>query len=304
MTAPRPQKDLTSGGVRNILTFDVEEYFHASIFEKVVAPDQWPQLESRVERNVERILDLLERYQVRATFFVLGWIGEHHPWVVKKIAGFGHEVACHGYDHRLIHEMSPEDFREQLSRSVDILQGLTGKKILGFRAPSFSIKEDTLWAFEILAEMGIRYDSSIFPIFHDRYGMPQTPREEFKIRTDHGAEIVELPPSSIRILGQNLPFGGGGYFRLFPLWFTNWSLRRINRRGLPVVFYLHPWELDAEQPALEIGVWERFRHYSNLKIVERKLERLLRTFQFLPICEFLELKQPQSERIATKKLSL
>ncbi len=304
MTAPRPQKDLTSGGVRNILTFDVEEYFHASIFEKVVTPDQWPQLESRVEGNVERILDLLERYQVRATFFVLGWIGEHHPWVVKKIAGFGHEVACHGHDHRLIHEMSPEDFRKQLTRSVDILQGLTGKKILGFRAPSFSIKEDTLWAFEILAEMGIRYDSSIFPIFHDRYGMPRTPREKFKIRTDHGGEIIELPPSSIRILGQNLPFGGGGYFRLFPLWFTNWSLRRINRRGLPVVFYLHPWELDPEQPALKIGFWETFRHYSNLKIVERKLERLLRTFQFLPICEFLELEQPQLERIATKKLSL
>ncbi|MFQ5870358.1 MAG: XrtA system polysaccharide deacetylase [Candidatus Zixiibacteriota bacterium] len=304
MTAPRPQKDLTSGGVRNILTFDVEEYFHASIFEKVVTPDQWPQLESRVEGNVERILDLLDRYQVMATFFVLGWIGEHHPWVVKKIAAFGHEVACHGYDHQLIHEMSPEGFRKQLTRSLDILQGLTGKKILGFRAPSFSIKEDTLWAFEILAEMGIRYDSSIFPIFHDRYGMPQTPRQKFKIRTDHGAEIVELPPSSIRILGQNLPFGGGGYFRLFPLWFTNWSLRRINQRGLPVVFYLHPWELDPEQPALEIGFWETFRHYSNLKIVERKLKRLLQTFQFLPICEFLELEQFQSERIATEKLSL
>jgi polysaccharide deacetylase family protein (PEP-CTERM system associated) len=302
MIAPRPQENSTSGGVRNILTFDVEEYFHASIFEKVVTPDRWPQLESRVERNVERILDLLERYQVRATFFVLGWIGEHHPWVVKKIAAFGHEIASHGYDHRLIYQMSPDDFCKQLSSSVDILQGLTGKKIIGFRAPSFSIKEDTLWAFEILAEAGIRYDSSIFPIFHDRYGIPQTPREKFKIETDHGAEIIELPPSSIRILGQNLPFGGGGYFRLFPLWFTNWSLRRINSRGMPVVFYLHPWELDPQQPALRIGFWERFRHYSNLKIVERKLERLLQTFRFLPICEFLELEKFESERMPAEKL--
>ena len=303
MTVSKNQNDLASGEVRNILTFDVEEYFHASAFEKVVTPDRWPQLESRVERNVEKILDLLERYQVRATFFVLGWIGKHHPWVVKKIAALGHEVACHGYDHRLVYQMSPDDFRRQLSRSIDILQELTGKKILGFRAPSFSINKDTLWAFEILAEMGIRYDSSIFPIFHDRYGMPQTPREKFKIKTDQGAEIIELPVSSIRILGQNLPFGGGGYFRLFPLWFTNWSLRRINQRGLPAVFYLHPWELDPEQPVLEIGCWERFRHYSNLKIVEKKLERLLRAFRFCSICEFLELKQSQSERIPAEKLA-
>lgn len=304
MAAPKPQKDSTSGGVKNILTFDVEEYFHASIFQKIATPDSWLQLESRVERNIEKILDRLERHQAKATFFVLGWIGEHRPWVVKKIAGFGHEIACHGYDHQLIHDMSTEDFREQLSRAVDILQGLTGKRILGFRAPSFSITEDTLWAFEILAEIGIKYDSSIFPIFHDRYGMPQTPREKFKIKTNHGAEIIELPPSSVRILGQNLPFGGGGYFRLFPLWFTTWSLRRINRRGLPVVFYLHPWELDPGQPALEIGLWDRLRHYSNLKIVEKKLEKLLRSFQFLSICEFLELEQPQSERIPAEKIPL
>jgi polysaccharide deacetylase family protein (PEP-CTERM system associated) len=280
-----------SEGVSNILTFDVEEYFHASIFEKVVSADQWLQLESRVEGNVERILGLLDIYQVKATFFVLGWIGEHRPWVVKRIAAHGHEIACHGYDHQLVSRMSKEEFREQLSRSIEVLEKLSGKRVVGFRAPSFSISEPTLWAFEVMAEMGIRYDSSIFPVFHDRYGMPKTPRGEFKVVTERGADIVELPPASIRILGQNLPFGGGGYFRLFPFWFTSWSIKRINRRGEPVMFYLHPWELDPEQPALKLGLGHRLRHYSNLRIVERKLEKLLASFRFLPICEFLGLEQ-------------
>jgi polysaccharide deacetylase family protein (PEP-CTERM system associated) len=291
-----------SQGVSNILTFDVEEYFHASIFEKVVSADRWPQLESRVERNVERILSLLERHQVRATFFVLGWIGEHRPSVVRRIAAHGHEIACHGYDHRLISGMTPEEFREQLSRSIEVLERLSGKRVVGFRAPSFSINEETLWAFEVMAEMGIEYDSSIFPVFHDRYGIPKTPRGEFKIVTERGANIVELPPASVRILGQNLPFGGGGYFRLFPFWFTSWSIKRINRRGEPVMFYLHPWELDPEQPALKLGLGPRLRHYSNLRIVERKLEKLLESFRFLPISEFLGLKQPPEREAPFRKV--
>jgi len=263
--------------VVNAFTVDVEDYFQVSAFEKVVSPEQWPFFEHRVAANTDRLLGLLAERGVRATFFVLGWVAEREPALVRKIASEGHELASHGHSHRLVYEQAPAEFREDVRRSKGTLEALTGRPVLGYRAPSFSITRRSLWALDVLAQEGFTWDASVFPIRHDRYGIPEAPRHPHQIRPG----LIEVPASTVRVAGTNLPIAGGGYFRVFPLSWTRWGIRRINSaEGMPVVFYLHPWELDPGQPRLA-GPWlSRFRHYRNLHRTEARLRRLLSEFAF------------------------
>lgn len=269
--------------VINAFTVDVEDYYMVSAFADTVRFEEWGRYESRVEKNTRLLLEMLDRHGVKGTFFVLGWIAERCPGLVKDIASAGHEVACHGYRHRLIYEMTPEEFREDVRRAKEILEECAGTVVIGYRAASYSIVRETLWALDILIEEGFRYDSSIFPIRHDRYGIPGGERFTHRIERAGGA-IVEIPPSTITLLGQNVPVAGGGYLRLFPLGITRAAARSIiGREGKPVVVYLHPWEIDPHQPRIRCGLKSRVRHYINLESTAAKVEALLREFPFGPM---------------------
>jgi polysaccharide deacetylase family protein (PEP-CTERM system associated) len=264
----------------NAMTIDVEDYYHASAFDAVVPFDQWGRLESRVCANTERLLGILDDAGVRATFFVLGWVAERHPALVRRIAGCGHEIASHSYRHRLVYRMSREEFREDLRRAKAAIESAAQVPVFGYRAPSYSITAESLWALDVLAEEGYAYDASIFPIHHDRYGIPGSPRHAFFVETG-GVQLLEIPGSTTRWAALNVPVGGGGYFRLLPYDVTRWGIRRINRREQrPVVFYLHPWELDPGQPRLKVGQPTRWRHYHNLDRTEARFRQLLRDFRF------------------------
>ncbi len=274
--------------MKNALTFDVEEYFHAEAFARVLRPEEWPTLESRVTRSTERLLDILDRDRVRATFFVLGWVAERHPSLVREIASLGHEVACHGYGHRMIQHLTRQEFERDITRAKRTLEDVVGKPVLGYRAPTFSIMRETLWSLDVLAEAGFRYDSSIFPVVHDRYGIPDAPRFPHRLKGPSGNEIAEFPLSTLLILGRRLPVAGGGYFRLFPYEVTRRAIARINARdGQPAMVYLHPWEIDPDQPRLPVGALTRFRHLVNVGKTEARLTRLLDDFAFAPAADVL-----------------
>jgi polysaccharide deacetylase family protein (PEP-CTERM system associated) len=274
--------------VRNALTFDVEEYFHAEVFAGVVRPEEWPTLESRVVSVTERLLDILDYAGARATFFVLGWVADRHRGLVKEIDGRGHEVACHGYAHRMIHRLRPAELLEDVSRAKGALEDATGRAVLGYRAPTFSVTRDTLWSLDVLCEAGFRYDSSIYPIVHDRYGIPDAPRFPHRRRTPSGAEITEFPMSTVELLGWRLPVAGGGYFRLAPYAVTRAAIRRLNQRERrPVIVYLHPWELDPVPPRLPMRPLARLRHSVSIENTEDKLRRMLAEFDFAPAAEIL-----------------
>lgn len=268
----------------NALTIDIEDYYQVSNFEHLVERGEWDSYESRVVNNTRKILGILDETNTKATFFILGWTAEKFPELVKEIDQRGHEVASHGYWHRLVYEMSKEEFRDDLERSLRVLGSLTGKKILGFRAPSCSITKDSLWAFDILKEKGLEYDASIFPIHHDRYGIPGANRYIHKLQN---SGMTEVPFSTIELLGQNIPVAGGGYFRLYPYWFTKWAIKKINSEGHPVLVYIHPWEIDPEQPRIKSGALATFRHYVNIKNNESKIRKLLRDFKFTMIKELI-----------------
>jgi polysaccharide deacetylase family protein (PEP-CTERM system associated) len=271
--------------VTNALTVDVEDYYQVSAFERVVARDRWHEYESRVAANTDRLLGIFADAGVRATFFVLGWVAERDPAIVRRIAAAGHEVASHGYGHRLVYDQSPAEFREDVRRAKDVLQVAIGRPAVGYRAPSFSIVERSLWALDVLIEEGFAYDASIFPIRHDRYGIPNAPRQPHWVRRK-GGRILEIPGTTVRYLGTNFPVAGGGYFRLLPYWWTKQGIARVNvTEGRPAVFYLHPWEVDPAQPRLRASLLSRFRHYRNLGETERRLRRLLVDFRFGPIAE-------------------
>jgi polysaccharide deacetylase family protein (PEP-CTERM system associated) len=273
--------------VVNAMTIDVEDYFHVSVFDGLVPRDRWDQLESRVCANTERLLDLFSERGVTATFFVLGWVAERFPGLVSRIAGLGHEVASHGYGHRLIYEQTRDAFRDDVRRAKDILESLTGKHVDGYRAPSYSITPQSLWALDVLLGEGHRYDASIFPIRHDRYGIPGSPRHPHVLRRENGT-LVEAPGSTVRIGGMNLPVAGGGYFRILPYAWTRWGIRRLNAiENRPAIFYLHPWEIDPSQPRMDADYVGRFRHYRNLDKTEDRLTRLLRDFRFGPLQQVL-----------------
>lgn len=271
----------SSGQIPNALTVDVEDYFHVAALAPSIARDTWDARESRVVANTRRLLDLFELHGVRATFFVLGWVAEREPGLVREIHACGHEVACHGFSHRLVYEQSRVEFSEETRRSKELLEDLIGQAVLGYRAASYSIVRESLWALDILVELGFRYDSSIFPVHHDRYGIPNAERMPHRLSTPERRSIVEWPLSTAKLLAFRLPVAGGGYFRLLPYWLTRWGLGSINRREQrPFIFYLHPWEVDPGQPRVSAGALSRFRHYTNLAECERRLQRLLGDFPF------------------------
>lgn len=289
----------------NALTVDVEDYYQVEGFAEVIDRDQWERWESRIEASTQRLLALFARREVRATFFVLGWIAERHPRLVREIVAAGHELACHSYDHRYILGLDRAEFRADVRRAKSLLEDAAGVRVDGYRAPTYSITGRTLWALDVLIEEGFRYDSSIFPIHHDRYGMPGAARFPHVIRRT-GGEIIEFPPSTVRLAGTNLPFAGGGYFRLMPYPFFRWGLRHINRRDhQPAIFMVHAWEVDPAQPTINgsrLSVW---RHRNNLDQTEARLHRLLTDFQFAPIRDVLRLKAiqaPHAERVGPTQL--
>lgn len=265
---------------RNALTIDVEDYFQVSAFDRHIPRAQWAAQPCRVERNVDRILELLERHQARATFFTLGWIAERYPALVRRIVGGGHELASHGYAHLRASDQTRNEFRRDITLSKNLLEQLGGQAVNGYRAPSFSIAAGNLWALDSLQAAGYRYSSSIYPIRHDHYGMPDAAR--FASRPTGERGLLELPISTVRVLGRNLPAGGGGYFRLLPYATSRWALRRINSHdGQAGIFYFHPWELDPGQPRpAGIGLKTRFRHYLNLHRMEHRVIRLLGDFRW------------------------
>ena len=272
----------------NALTIDVEDYYQVEAFTKVIDRSTWETYPSRVVQNTRRILELLDRKDVRATFFVLGWVAQRQPALVAEIAARGHEIACHGYGHQLVYQLTPDEFSADLRQAVEVIgTACPSAEILGYRAPSFSITDRSLWALEILGDLGFKYDSSIFPIAgHDLYGMPDAPRHASQIT----ARLQEFPVSTVRFAGRNWPVAGGGYFRFFPLWLTRLAIRRINAENQPAIVYLHPWEFDPEQPRVSQFIktggripWRsRFRHYVNLQKTEERLRRLLDEFQLCP----------------------
>ena len=267
--------------VVNALSVDVEEYYHAVIFREGTKGAASHSFVSRVEGSVDRVLALLDHREVRATFFILGEVAAAHPAMVQRIAGGGHEVACHGDRHELVWCQTPEEFRADIHRAKGLLEDLTGQRVIGYRAPNYSIGRTESWAYDILLDEGFRYDSSIYPILHDRYGHPGAPRFPYEIRQNGHEGLIEFPIGTVRLLGLNLPIGGGGYFRLFPLTLIRYGIRRVNaHERQPVMFYFHPWELDSDQPRPPMGWHYRFRHYVGMSREEAKLSCLLRHFPF------------------------
>ena len=271
----------------NAFTVDVEDYFHVAALSSVITRDSWTTREYRVEANTERLLALLAERHVSGTFFVLGWVAERSPSLVKRIASAGHEVACHGFSHRLIYQQDEPEFREETARSKGCLEDLTGKPVLGYRAASFSVTRDSLWALDALIDLGFSYDSSVFPIRHDLYGLPGARPEPNRLAAPSGRTLAEFPMSAARFFGLTVPVSGGGYFRILPYWVTRAGLRQINRLQRPFSFYLHPWEIDPGQPRIAASRFSRFRHYTNLARCESRLRRVLREFSFAPMREVL-----------------
>ena len=271
----------------NAFTVDVEDYFQVAALASAVSRDSWSTREYRVEGNTERLLELLAERDVHGTFFVLGWVAERSPGLVRRIAAAGHEIACHGYSHELIYRQSRQEFREETARSKGLLEDAIGEAVLGYRAASFSIVRDTLWALDDLIDLGFHYDSSIFAIRHDRYGIPDASPVPGRITAPSGRSILEFPMAPANFFGLKIPVTGGGYFRIFPYRLTLAGLRRINAAGRPFAFYLHPWEIDPGQPRISVGTLSRFRHYTNLSRCQERLRRLLKEFAFAPMGRML-----------------
>jgi polysaccharide deacetylase family protein (PEP-CTERM system associated) len=273
MTAALPAQALP-----NALTVDVEDYFQVSALAPHIERHRWETIPCRVERNIERLLILFERHRAQGTFFTLGWIAERYPQVVRRIAAAGHEVASHGYGHLRASEQSPTEFADDIRRAKAILEDTAGVDVLGYRAPSFSIGHSNLWAFDVIAEAGYRYSSSVYPVKHDHYGMPEAPRFPFEARPG----LLEIPVTTTRMWGRNFPAGGGGYFRLLPYRISERAIRRVNRvDGRSAIFYFHPWEIDPDQPRVPgVSLKTRFRHYVNLHRTEPRLARLLSDFHW------------------------
>ncbi len=272
----------------NAMSVDVEDYYHVSNFSSTIDKDKWDQYESRVENNTNKILQLFSDHNLTATFFVLGWVAERHPRLIRRIGEEGHEIACHGYSHDLIYNQTPETFRQETQRSKAILEDIVQIPVVGYRAASYSITAKSLWAIDILSELGFSYDSSIFPIRHDRYGIPDAHTSPYIVNTESGNSIIEFPLSTIELLKARIPISGGGYFRIFPYSFTKYALSKINSKGKPFIFYLHPWEIDPGQPRIKTKLLGRFRHYYNIANCESRLSDLISRYKFSRIDEILQ----------------
>lgn len=286
----------------NALSVDLEEYFQVANFDRYVDRADWPGLPSRVETQARRLLDLFDRAETRATFFVLGWVAERKPALVREIADRGHEIACHGYGHDIVYEIGPERFREDLRRGRAAIEAAIGGKVDGYRAPSFSITERSLWALEILAEEGFRFDSSIFPIRHHRYGIPSFPRQPVRLELPSGNTIVEFPLTTLAWGPFRLPLAGGGYLRLFPFSLLRWGIGRLVAAERPTVLYVHNWEIDAEQPRQQVPPLVRWNHYHNLERTEGRLRTLIECSPYAPLSEVIAELEARA-RLATEPLA-
>lgn len=270
----KPPRAPSAEGI-HALTIDLEDYYMVSAFESRVPKSEWDTRESRIVRNTDIVLSVLRDFNTKATFFTVGWVAERYPGLLRRVKAEGHEIACHGYHHRLIYEMTPDEFRQDLRRAKRALEAAIGEPVVGYRAPSFSVVSETLWALDILREEGFEYDSSILPAAHARGGLIGAKRHPHWLRG-----IMELPMSTLSVGGKHIPFSGGGYFRLFPYPLIRHGMRACERAGRPCVVYLHPWEFDPEQPRLSAARFDRFKHYVNLHKTEAKLRRLLTDFRF------------------------
>lgn len=271
-----------TSNITHAMTVDVEDYYHVAAFANVIKPGEWEKWPSRVEANTNRLLQLFDDSNIKITFFILGWVAEHYPELVKTIRDQGHEIASHGYSHQLIYKQTQDVFRVETAKSKTILEDLAQTPITGYRAASYSITRRSLWALDILAELGFTWDSSIFPTRHDNYGIPGSPEEPYRIITSNGASLLEFPLTTAKVLGQSVPAAGGGYFRQYPYAMSKWLFERASlNQTKPQIFYLHPWEIDPEQPRIPNASWfSNFRHYTNLKRCLPRLERMIGDFQF------------------------
>lgn len=283
-----------SAEVKHILSIDLEDYFHVEAFAGVVSRDKWNRYPSRVERNCHLLLDIFDRHSVKATFFVLGWVAQRFPKLVREVHQRGHELACHSYWHRRVSSLTPAEFRTDTRAACDAIEQAASVRVTGYRAPTWSVTPQSLWALDILCEEGFTYDSSIFPIRHDLYGIPNASRHPYYHTISHGRRLLELPPATVRVAGKNLPAAGGGWFRLLPFRYTKWAFQRFESEGTPLVFYLHPWEIDPDQPRMSAPLKSRLRHYTNLGRTQARLERLLRSFKFQTFQDYLKLRTDNS----------
>jgi len=289
--------------MKNILTVDLEDWFSVEVLSDVLKRDQWENLQSVVGRNTEKILGLFERRRVKATFFVLGWIAEKYPELIRRVADAGHEIACHSYHHHMVSSLNPKQFRADTEKAREVIIDAGCPAPKGYRSPSWGMKQDMLWAYEILDDLGFEYDSSIYPIRHDIYGDPDAPCTAFRVPLPSGREIIEIPASTVDIMGRRMAIGGGGWLRHFPYWFTRRGIKKLNRRGVPAMIYFHPWELDRNLPG---GSFVRsviknrssfknwIRQYKNLTTMEIKIEKLLIDFDFMTIRDYLDSVKPEA----------
>jgi polysaccharide deacetylase family protein (PEP-CTERM system associated) len=280
---------VTKSTITHAMTVDVEDYFHVAAFNKVINPDEWEKWPCRVEANTHKLLQLFADANIKITFFILGWVAERYPELVKTIQAQGHEIASHGYSHQLIYKQDPAVFRAETAKSKQILEDLAQVQIIGYRAASYSITRKSLWALDILAELGFTWDSSIFPTRHDNYGIPGSPEEPYKIITTNGSVLTEFPLTTAKVFGQSVPAAGGGYFRQYPYALSRWLFERAsNNQTKAQIFYLHPWEIDPDQPRVPNASWfSNFRHYTNLSRCLPRLERMIDDFQFGTISQSL-----------------
>ncbi len=283
--------------MKNILTVDLEDWFSVEALNEVLGPDLWDKQESVVARNTYKILELFSVNEVRATFFVLGWIADRYPELIREVSAAGHEIACHSYHHQMVSSITPEQFRDDTKRAVDAIIDAGGQVPAGYRSPSWGMRRDMQWAFDILDELGFSYDSSIYPIRHDIYGDPDAPRSVFTVPLSSGSSMIEIPATTVEVLKRRVAIGGGGWLRQFPYWFTRWGIKKLNRQGMPAMVYFHPWELDHDLPGSgfitnvlknkgSLKNW--LRQYKNLTTMETKIEKLLDDFDFIPIREYIE----------------
>jgi len=279
-STPAKPTEHPRGKPAHVLSFDVEEYFQVEAAAGTVRPENWPEFDTRIEQAVDEILEILAEHTASATFFCLGWVARRHGEMIKRIAGAGHEIASHGMNHQMINHMTPREFADELADSKKLLEDLSAKPVVGYRAPTFSITRKTAWAIDSLVDAGFEYDSSVFPIRHDRYGVPDAPRWAHWAVGPGGRRILEIPPLTLRALGANLPVGGGGYLRLLPVGVVNRGLNSAERLGRTGVIYLHPWELDPDQPILPMSRLSRWRHRVNLHRTATKLKWLLSRHKF------------------------
>jgi polysaccharide deacetylase family protein (PEP-CTERM system associated) len=281
--------DRSNSKPAHIMSVDVEDYFMVEAFAGSVSRKTWNSRPSRVVTNTRHVLDLFDKYDVKATFFFVGWVAQKFPELVRDVYAHGHELACHSFWHRAVHSLTPDEFREDTRAAVNAIEDAAGIKVYGYRAPSWSITKECLWALEILTEEGFTYDSSIYPIHHDLYGVPGAQRFPYTHQLKDGLSLLEFPPTTVRFLGQNLPAAGGGYLRILPLAYTRWAFRKFEEAyRRKVVVYLHPWELDPGQPRIKDKWKSSFRHYTNLHKMQYRLEFLLRTYSFQPVRKLVE----------------